>query len=848
MVDEKHDAPISQDEGTTKRVADTILPHADPPDPTTSEVPVPMTESGPSASSGAEISEPHADNQKESKHLSLEDTRKRARSPARETEPKRPRNETEADEAPKPIKPLPTSFTGLSGSVLAAQMHEQISQNENSHKLDLYVWEYLYRRKLYKTAATLIEESDLPENPEVPVRLPGGLLYEYWSVFWELFSARVGYNSRQSNVFSELLEARKRQSLQDAMKAKPTPPVGTSHPTLGADELTDPARLVPENPVPVFLSQQQQQPQQQPAPRPVIPNQTPGPSPHMPFPVQQPVPGQPFPMPNASQQPSQVRAPTYPSSNVAAPMRHGQPNVPMQPMFKLGQNGSPVATPQSTSQTQPPTPSQQQQQPQQQQPQAVQMQQAMARAQMGQSLNVAALSQQQQQQLLMAAALRQGISLDALKSMTPQSRMALIQSVAQNMLGQNSAAQRTDPQMQARLFLQQQQQQNLLLMQQMQNASKNAPPGGTNALQTLLQRPQTAGTPIQGPKNGEMPNTAGVMDAAGMQGALAAQQAMAARSVMPFGRSEMQSGTPPPFASSNGIGPSSDQLSPQQRQMLVMQYQSLQTAIKNEWMKAQSTSVPSMAQQCLAMAQQLQMKAQSIASLLQADPTVDNPQQHAAQGGMNTAALLGQSSPLAQKMNLPQNAAAPRPEMDMGMPFFPQAQQQAVVNGLMARGGNATTPSTPVSSQATPQTNANKGRMSRPAGAVGRDGRPPSPWQPATPHMTDSPSATKKDKQPRRHVRNSPGKMTVKPEEAPPTAKEDEAPKPPFDSAGLGMPSVMDDVSLGAMTSSTGANAQADDFSAMFGVSDIFDFDFDGGDAGPFAATTAQGEKKGNGD
>ena len=143
------------------------------------------------------------------------------------------------------------------------------------------------------------------------------------------------------------------------------------------------------------------------------------------------------------------------------------------------------------------------------------MQQAMARAHMSQSLNVAALSQQQQQQLLMAAALRQGISLEALKSMTPQSRMALIQSVAQNMLGQNAAAQRTDPQMQARLFMQQQQ--NLLYMQQMQNAGKNAPPGGANAQQALFQRPQTAGTPMQGPKNGEMPNTAGAIDTSGIQ-------------------------------------------------------------------------------------------------------------------------------------------------------------------------------------------------------------------------------------------------------------------------------------------------------------------------------------------
>ena len=141
MVDEKHDAATSQDESSVTGMADTISSREDLPDSTTSEVLAPAIESGPSASFGTGISAPLADNQKESKDPSLEETRKRARSPTHEAEPKRPRNETEADEAPKPIKPLPTHYTGLSGSVLAAQMYEQISQNENSHKLDLYVWE-----------------------------------------------------------------------------------------------------------------------------------------------------------------------------------------------------------------------------------------------------------------------------------------------------------------------------------------------------------------------------------------------------------------------------------------------------------------------------------------------------------------------------------------------------------------------------------------------------------------------------------------------------------------------------------------------------------------------------------
>ena len=50
------------------------------------------------------------------------------------------------------------------------------------------------------------------------------------------------------------------------------------------------------------------------------------------------------------------------------------------------------------------------------------------------------------------------------------------------------------------------------------------------------------------------------------------------------------------------------------------------------------------------------------------------------------------------------------------------------------------------------------------------------------------------------------------------------------------MPSLMDDMpnglgiaDSGTMTTGSGGTGGTDDFSAMFGVSDIFDFDFDGG-------------------
>mgnify|MGYP007082260520 FL=1 len=123
-------------------------------------------------------------------------------------------------DTPHPVRPLPTSITGLSGSGNAAQMHEEIVRNEHAHKLDLYVWEYLHYRKLHKTAAAFVEETDLPENPEIPIRLPRGFLYEYWSVFWELFNARSSYNHKQANLFTEFLESRRHQRWKEATKPK----------------------------------------------------------------------------------------------------------------------------------------------------------------------------------------------------------------------------------------------------------------------------------------------------------------------------------------------------------------------------------------------------------------------------------------------------------------------------------------------------------------------------------------------------------------------------------------------------------------------------------------------------
>lgn len=209
-----------------------------------------------------------------------------------------------------------------------------------------------------------------------------------------------------------------------------------------------------------------------------------------------------------------------------------------------------------------------------------------------------------------------------------------------------------------------------------------------------------------------------------------------------------------------------------------------------------------------------------------------------------------------------------------------QPQTQAMMNGFMSPGmtnANGAAPSTPLTSHATPQPAASntKGRMNTARASVGpSQGRavtdmPMSPWQahPPTPHAHESPSAPMpKKERPRKHTRSSSTKTPsanhaathgagaaadrsedVAPKDEPQdwdsSTKSDSAlaPAPPSKSlvpestpstSGaqpmLSMPSMMDDMVTGSLSSASGTGNNADDFSVMFGVSDIFDFD--GGD------------------
>ncbi|CAN8285279.1 unnamed protein product [Cochlearia groenlandica] len=60
----------------------------------------------------------------------------------------------------------------------------------NHHGLDGYVLDYFVKKKLLNTAKSFMIEGKVSRDP-VAIDVPGGFLFEWWSVFWDIFIARI---------------------------------------------------------------------------------------------------------------------------------------------------------------------------------------------------------------------------------------------------------------------------------------------------------------------------------------------------------------------------------------------------------------------------------------------------------------------------------------------------------------------------------------------------------------------------------------------------------------------------------------------------------------------------------
>ncbi|AQK76057.1 leunig-related2 [Zea mays] len=75
---------------------------------------------------------------------------------------------------------------------------------EADKMLDVYIYDYLLKRNLQTTAKAFMTEGKVAADP-VAIDAPGGFLFEWWSVFWDIFIART--NEKHSEVAAAYLEA-----------------------------------------------------------------------------------------------------------------------------------------------------------------------------------------------------------------------------------------------------------------------------------------------------------------------------------------------------------------------------------------------------------------------------------------------------------------------------------------------------------------------------------------------------------------------------------------------------------------------------------------------------------------
>lgn len=75
---------------------------------------------------------------------------------------------------------------------------------EADKMLDVYIYDYLLKRNLQTTAKAFMAEGKVAADP-VAIDAPGGFLFEWWSVFWDIFIART--NEKHSEVAAAYIEA-----------------------------------------------------------------------------------------------------------------------------------------------------------------------------------------------------------------------------------------------------------------------------------------------------------------------------------------------------------------------------------------------------------------------------------------------------------------------------------------------------------------------------------------------------------------------------------------------------------------------------------------------------------------
>ncbi|XP_027918066.1 transcriptional corepressor LEUNIG-like isoform X2 [Vigna unguiculata] len=92
---------------------------------------------------------------------------------------------------------------------------------EADKMLDLYIYDYLTKRQLHTTARLFKAEANVSTGPVV-IEAPRGFLFEWWSVFWDIYIARANQKaeaasySKNQQIKARLMQKQQEQEFQNA--------------------------------------------------------------------------------------------------------------------------------------------------------------------------------------------------------------------------------------------------------------------------------------------------------------------------------------------------------------------------------------------------------------------------------------------------------------------------------------------------------------------------------------------------------------------------------------------------------------------------------------------------------
>lgn len=118
-------------------------------------------------------------------------------------------------------------------------MAQQSSNWEADKMLDVYIYDYLVKKKLHNTAKSFMTEGKVAPDP-VAIDAPGGFLFEWWSVFWDIFIARTNEKHSEpaaSYIEAQQIKAKEQQQMQmqqlQLMRQAQMQQRNPNHPSIG---------------------------------------------------------------------------------------------------------------------------------------------------------------------------------------------------------------------------------------------------------------------------------------------------------------------------------------------------------------------------------------------------------------------------------------------------------------------------------------------------------------------------------------------------------------------------------------------------------------------------------------